>query len=61
MVNLIERQAGIQKRNSAARVRLELSIAQADAGELVSWEEAEKWIESWGTGHELRRPEPKRR
>jgi predicted transcriptional regulator len=62
MVDLIERQPGIRERKSAdSRARLELSIAQADAGEVVSWEEAEKWIESWGTGEEMRRPEPKRR
>jgi hypothetical protein len=41
--------------------RIGVSIAQAEAAELMNWDAAEKWIESGGTKDEVRRPELKRR
>lgn len=59
MANVIDRPSNSPRaRNKATESRLELSIAQADAGELVNWDAAEKWIESWGTEAEISRPEP---
>lgn len=42
----------------AKRKALEEAFAEADRGTFVSGEAVEKWMASWGTGHELPMPEP---
>jgi len=60
MADVIEGNGETHRRGAtAADARLELSISQANAGELVNWEDAETWIKSWGTKCELGRPEPR--
>ncbi len=37
---------------------LEEAFAEADKGVFISGEAVQKWMESWGTDHELPPPEP---